>query len=38
MITAIGRCNLLKGILDVGMKNVIYCDTDSIFTKKKLNE
>ena len=38
MITAIGRINLVSGMLDVGFENVLYCDTDSIFSTKKMSE
>lgn len=37
-ITASARVNLVKGMIEVGMDNVIYCDTDSIVTTKDLPE
>ena len=36
-IAALARIQLMRGILDVGMENVYYFDTDSIFTRKKLH-
>lgn len=27
----------MEGIMDVGMENVVYCDTDSIMTTKDLS-
>ena len=31
-ITAVARMNLIEGIMDVGVENLYYCDTDSIVT------
>lgn len=35
-ITALARCKLYRAMLSVGLENVFYCDTDSIFTTKEL--
>lgn len=35
-ITAVGRCNLMKAIDNVGEQNIYYFDTDSIFTSQKI--
>lgn len=36
-ITAQARLNLLEKIYELGVENVIYCDTDSITTTKKMS-
>lgn len=36
-ITAYSRIKLLKNIYDIGENNIYYCDTDSIFTDKKID-
>jgi len=37
-IAALARIQLMRGIINVGMENVFYFDTDSIFTQKPLHE
>ncbi len=37
-ISALSRTNLISVMRDVGHKNVYYCDTDSIFTCKKISD
>lgn len=37
MITSQARVLLYRGLLDAGMENVVYCDTDSVHTKGKLS-
>lgn len=37
-ITACGRVALHQAMVNVGFENVYYCDTDSIFTTKKLDD
>lgn len=36
-ITSYGRCLLYKYMLDVGLDSVLYCDTDSVISEKRLH-
>ena len=37
-ITSYSRIKLLKNIYNIGENNIYYCDTDSIFTDKKIDD
>jgi hypothetical protein len=36
-ITALSRCKLSEAMRNIGHEHIYYCDTDSIFTDKRLN-